>query len=77
MPVLSLEGIWSHQSAQKLEGELNTHLLTHPPAEWLPLLMAAHRALATERDVSAELRRHIESLDRQLQQARPARAATS
>lgn len=77
LPQLSLEGHWSHQSAQKLEGELHAHMLTHPPEEWLPEFTDAHRALERERDITAELRRHVESLERQLAQARPPRAATS
>ena len=45
LPALSLEGIWSHQSAQKLEDELHAHLRTHTPEEWVPELMAARHAL--------------------------------
>lgn len=67
MPADALLAIHQHHAAGRAEADIEAHMSTHKPQEWLPALMDARRDLTRYDDLVAELRRHIEALTRRLE----------
>lgn len=71
MPAHALLSIHAHQAAQRTESLIDAHMRSHQPKDWLPALMDARRQITRRDDLVAELRRHLEVLERRVAGGRP------